>query len=38
MKKSINIIKYNNINHNLNQQEFLNAINALHQQIDDLNI
>ena len=35
---NINIIKYNNINHNLNQQEFLNAINALHQQIDDLNI
>lgn len=35
---NINIIKYNNIRHDLNQKEFLNAINALHNQIDNLNI
>ena len=35
---NINIIKYNNIKHNLNQQEFLNAVNALHNQISNLNI
>ena len=35
---NINIIKYNNIRNDLNQKEFLDAINALHNQIDNLGI
>ena len=35
---NINIIKYNNIKNDLNQKEFLDAINALHNQIDNLDI
>ena len=34
----INIIKYKNIKNNLNQKEFLDAINALHNQLDNLDI
>ena len=35
---NINIIKYNNIKNDLNQKEFLEAINALHKQLDNLDI
>ena len=35
---NINIIKYNNIRNDINQKEFLEAINALHNQIDNLDI
>ena len=35
---NINIIKYNNVKNNLSQQEFLDAISALHNQISTLNI
>ncbi len=35
---NINIIKYSNIKYDLNHQEFVNAINALHNQIDNLDI
>jgi hypothetical protein len=35
---NINIIKYNNIKNDLNQKEFLDAINALHNQLDSLDI
>ena len=35
---NINIIKYNNIKKDLNKKEFLDAVNALHNQLDKLNI
>ena len=35
---NISIIKYNNIKKELNQKEFLDAVNALHNQLDNLNI
>lgn len=35
---NIKIIKYNNVKHDLNQKEFLNAVNVLHKQIGNLNI